>query len=494
MQVKQILKKSILVLFSLVVCVGLFIARPVAAQAYVISAPYAIISNNVEIGDYSTFEDALAAVQDGQILQIRETTNYNKTITISNKSITLDIREVALTVDPTVPDQYGNMSYGLVLDNATVNLANTLNPQAPAIFNVTGPVAAIYASGDSTVSVASATSPGTGLIVASDSNVDVTGNISGDTGGVSVDASNANVTVNGNVSSDAGAGVSVSGNGSSTVTVNGTVSGTTVGVKCQDASVWVSGYLGSAGDYIQVGNQMLGPNDWVTSLGYRLYTDNAGSEVRVKIPSAPVVVDRELDSITVDALPSKTVYEQGDTLDLSGLAINASYADGPSGYVTSYSTDPADGAVLDTVGQQAITVSYSEISNTGIITKTATFNITVNAKTPGSGDTGDTGNTVAVNGTDLSFTVQDGTAALEPTQGQMDAILQAPGNPIIIDMSAYGSVNLTAAAAWFKGIDKEITIMTSQGSVSMKTKELWNNSGKDRFIQIDNGHASVGNR
>jgi len=75
----------------------------------------------------------------------------------------------------------------------------------------------------------------------------------------------------------------------------------------------------------------------------------------------------------------------------------------------------------------------------------------------------------------------------------MDAILQAPGDNIVIDLRDYASVDFVAAAALFRDVDKTITFNTAGGSATVKTKTLWNNSGKDRVIQVRGGKASVDN-
>ena len=80
----------------------------------------------------------------------------------------------------------------------------------------------------------------------------------------------------------------------------------------------------------------------------------------------------ELTGITV-AGPTMTTYTVGESLDLTGLVVIATYDDGSSKEVTGYVTSPADGTVLDTVGSQTVTVSYTE----GGVTMTATFTVTV---------------------------------------------------------------------------------------------------------------------
>ena len=80
--------------------------------------------------------------------------------------------------------------------------------------------------------------------------------------------------------------------------------------------------------------------------------------------------------ISITSMPEKTVYAEGETLDLTGLVITAAYSDGSSKAVSGYTTNPAAGTVLGTIGTQTVSVSYTE---DGIV-KTTDFNVTVNPK------------------------------------------------------------------------------------------------------------------
>lgn len=64
-------------------------------------------------------------------------------------------------------------------------------------------------------------------------------------------------------------------------------------------------------------------------------------------------------SLTVTP-PTKTEYEKGDTLDLTGIAVVANYSDGTNAVVTgSCSFSPDDGDTLDTSGDVTITATYN---------------------------------------------------------------------------------------------------------------------------------------
>lgn len=87
----------------------------------------------------------------------------------------------------------------------------------------------------------------------------------------------------------------------------------------------------------------------------------------------PVTVTHRLTAIAVTTNPTKTTYEYGDTLSTSGMVVTASYSDSRSAAISSYSCSPT---TFSTVGNQRVTVSYTENG----VTQTTTFNVTVNRK------------------------------------------------------------------------------------------------------------------
>ena len=89
--------------------------------------------------------------------------------------------------------------------------------------------------------------------------------------------------------------------------------------------------------------------------------------------TVPITVVHRLTAITVTTNPTKTTYEYGDTLATAGMVITASYSDSKTAAVSGYSCSPT---TFSTVGNQVVTVSYTENG----VTQTATFNVTVNRK------------------------------------------------------------------------------------------------------------------
>lgn len=86
-----------------------------------------------------------------------------------------------------------------------------------------------------------------------------------------------------------------------------------------------------------------------------------------------VTVTHRLSAITVTTKPNKLTYEYGDTLVTAGMVVTASYSDSQTKTVTGYSCSPT---TFSTIGNQVVTVSYTENG----VTQTTTFNVTVNRK------------------------------------------------------------------------------------------------------------------
>ena len=87
----------------------------------------------------------------------------------------------------------------------------------------------------------------------------------------------------------------------------------------------------------------------------------------------PVTVTHRLTAIEITQEPSTLVYEYGDTLQIAGMVVQATYSDGTQVNVSGYQHSPS---TLNAVGQQTITVTYSENG----VTQQDTFQVTVNRK------------------------------------------------------------------------------------------------------------------
>jgi hypothetical protein len=105
--------------------------------------------------------------------------------------------------------------------------------------------------------------------------------------------------------------------------------------------------------------------------------------------------------ISVITRPAKTSYVLGDNLDLSGIVVKAYYEDGSARDVESDCVfSPADGSVLDTVGDQVVSVSFTDNGKT----VTTSFDVSVIVlELTGISVTTDPNNTEYVSGGTLNF-------------------------------------------------------------------------------------------
>lgn len=76
-----------------------------------------------------------------------------------------------------------------------------------------------------------------------------------------------------------------------------------------------------------------------------------------------------LTGITLNTENVKKNYYTGEALDLTGLVVSATYSDNSTTPVTSCTTNPTNGTVLNTIGEQIVTVTFEQ--------KTADFKVTV---------------------------------------------------------------------------------------------------------------------
>ena len=110
---------------------------------------------------------------------------------------------------------------------------------------------------------------------------------------------------------------------------------------------------------------------------------------------APTVV-----SIAVNLDNVKTAYTRGEALNLTGLVVTGTFSDGTSRAVRSYTTNPANGTVLDEVGEKDIVVTYKEVTTSFKVTvanKKFTVKFVVNGQEVQSGEV-EEGQKAAYNG------------------------------------------------------------------------------------------------
>lgn len=115
---------------------------------------------------------------------------------------------------------------------------------------------------------------------------------------------------------------------------------------------------------------------WIQNDGGVLtaYAIGASPSVALSIQCLVSLTETSVAGIAVTTQPTKTTYAVGNTLDLSGLVVTATFADGTTSVVTDDCTfSIADGSTLSLQGTQTIAISYLYNG----ITKNTAFFITV---------------------------------------------------------------------------------------------------------------------
>lgn len=124
-------------------------------------------------------------------------------------------------------------------------------------------------------------------------------------------------------------------------------------------------------------------------------------ETQTTFTASQVLTIKTLTSIAVTTPPTLTEYYAGETLDLTGIVVTATFDNGSTQVVTSDCTfSPANGATLST-SDTAVTVSYTESG----VTKTASQAISVTA--PIYGVQWDRSASTAMTRTDLAADFED---------------------------------------------------------------------------------------
>lgn len=144
----------------------------------------------------------------------------------------------------------------------------------------------------------------------------------------------------------------------------------------------------------EVTGYQVSPKTLTDGITYVTITYSELGETRTT--TQPVTVTHRLTAIEITQEPATLVYEYGDTLQIAGMVVQATYSDGEQVNVSGYQHVPS---TLNTVGQQTITVTYSENG----VTEQDTFQVTVNkksvAKPTWNGNLTYNGSSQSVNGT-----------------------------------------------------------------------------------------------
>lgn len=99
--------------------------------------------------------------------------------------------------------------------------------------------------------------------------------------------------------------------------------------------------------------------------------DPEGEPVTV-IPNADwEPTEKEVVSIAISNPAEKLAYTVGEELDLAGLEVEATCKDGDIFPAEDFTTDPAEGTVLNTEGNVTVTITFEEKTTSFVVTVAA---------------------------------------------------------------------------------------------------------------------------
>lgn len=179
-----------------------------------------------------------------------------------------------------------------------------------------------------------------------------------------------------------------------------------------------------------------------------------------KTASFKVNVVKVLLGIELDTANVKKAYDYDDALDLTGLVVTAKYNNNTEEAVTDYTTDPANGAALKTIGENTVTVTYQN--------KTAEFKINVNKKLVG----------IELNTSNVKKDFTEGDA-FEATGLVVTANYNDGSNEVVTDYvtdptrgTILNNVGTVTVKVTYQGFTKNYEIKVKEALVAEKGTEL----------------------
>lgn len=113
--------------------------------------------------------------------------------------------------------------------------------------------------------------------------------------------------------------------------------------------------------------------DYLGEHSVTIYAENPIGELSKETVLNFNVAKPGLTGVEINTPPAKVQYVAGESLDLTGLVVIASYEDGKTAQISDYTSDVPMGTKLSKIGETPITISYLEED----VTKTVTFSISV---------------------------------------------------------------------------------------------------------------------
>lgn len=166
-----------------------------------------------------------------------------------------------------------------------------------------------------------------------------------------------------------------------------------------------------------------------------------------------------LSSLAITTPPTKTTYTQGESFDPTGMVVRATYTDGTTSTSINYTYSPT---ILNIVGSQVITVSYTA----GGVTQTATYTVTVQQGTV-------TYYTISGSITDGTLSgatsVADGGSANVTIVPSSDHTYPAAATDITVTGATRGTYNASTGALTITNATGNVTITATCPAVTPTT-------------------------
>ena len=200
-----------------------------------------------------------------------------------------------------------------------------------------------------------------------------------------------------------------------------------------------------------------------------------------------------LNSITIGTMPSQTVYEQDESLNLEGLKVIAHYSDGSRKEVENYTTSPANGDALGTLGTITVTVTFEG--------KTTTFDVRVVEKTYDiayeTADNGSiSGDRTVAEGDDAGYSVEaDYGYVIDTLTVDGTDVSEASGliayDGVIENVTSDMEVSVTFKADTASS-NVTVTVSGSGGVVTPSgTVPVYDHWGAILYVDVDSGYEAI---
>ena len=168
------------------------------------------------------------------------------------------------------------------------------------------------------------------------------------------------------------------------------------------------------------------------------------------VPPANIDFEEEITMTSIEVTPpTKVVYTEGDTLDLTGMVVTGNLSNGKTIAITEgYSATPADGSTLTTSNNKVVIMYYELTDEFTITVEAAAPTITptaIEVTTKPTKLSYTEGEALDLTGMVVTLTGTDGTQEITETLG-VDEYLTTPVNGAILTTDPTGEIEVVVSA------------------------------------------------